>query len=77
MLCNGDKIECEIGGSRITGKVCGKVSEQPVIGGMYIIEPDVSIYSDIYPYTHFVMPEIQLTRKHNHLTSGVADTSCS
>ena len=45
MLCQGDKVYCTINGKLIAGHVCGKVSEQPMIGGMYIIEPEESIQS--------------------------------
>ena len=62
MLFQGDKIKCKVGDRIVTGTVCGKTGEQPIVGGMYIIEPDESIQNDTYPFTHFVMPENQLIR---------------
>ena len=62
MLCQGDKVYCMINGKSVAGHVCGKASEQPIMGGLYIIEPDESISNKEYPYTHFVMPEVSLTR---------------
>ena len=62
MLCQGDKVYCMINGKSVAGHVCGKASEQPIMGGLYIIEPYESISSKDYPYTHFVMPEVSLTR---------------
>ena len=64
MLYQGDRIICKIDEKTITGTVCGKCTEeQPFIGGMYIIAPDESISNETYPFTHFAMPEVLLSRK--------------
>jgi hypothetical protein len=63
MLCQGDHVSCKIDEKIVTGKICGKsVTDQPFIGGIYIIEPDETITNETYPYTHFTMPEVLLTR---------------
>lgn len=60
-LKQGQRVEFHIGELKGKGKVVGKsVSEQPIIGGTYIIEPDENIRNDTYDYTHFVLPEISL-----------------
>jgi hypothetical protein len=44
-----------------TGKVVGvALSEQPIIGTTFIIEPDEPISNSTYPYTHFVCAELHL-----------------
>lgn len=44
-----------------TGKVVGvALSEQPIIGATFIIEPDEPITNSTYPYTHFVCTELHL-----------------
>lgn len=45
------------------GKVVGKSkNDSIVVGGEYIIEPDVPINNGVYNYTHFTCFEIYLTK---------------
>jgi len=47
-LKQGQRIEFHIGELNGTGKIVGmSIVEQPIIGGTYIIEPDVSIKKTI------------------------------
>lgn len=42
-----------------TGKIVGiATNSEVIIGANYIIEPDDNIMNSIYPYSHFVCPEI-------------------
>ena len=62
MLNQGDKVSFNAGGLKGTGVVCGKASmEKPVVGADYIIQPDQSISSEVYPYSHISLPECHLT----------------
>jgi len=57
------RVKFSIGDLNGTGKIVGKsLTDQPIIGGTYIIEPDVPITNETYNYTHFVSPEIYLTK---------------
>lgn len=54
-----------------TGKIVGIASMgAPVVGVIYIIEPDLPFeYPEIYPYSHFCVPELFLRpifRSSNH-----------
>ena len=61
-LKQNQKVEFNVGGLKGTGRVVGKAQiEQPVIGGTYIIEPDVPVSNETYNYSHFVVPQINLT----------------
>ena len=60
-LKQGQRVEFRIGDLTGKGKIVGKaLTDQPIIGGTYIIEPDNSIRNEVYDYTHFVAQEIQL-----------------
>lgn len=60
-LKQGQRVEFRIGDLTGTGKIVGKaLTDQPIIGGTYIIEPDISIRNEVYDYSHFVAQEIQL-----------------
>jgi len=62
MLKQGQKIRFNIGTINGTGKIVGKaMNDMAIIGGTYIIEPDDSIRSDEYDYTHFILTENQFT----------------
>lgn len=62
MIIQGQRVEFNIGDLKGTGTVVGKaLTDQPIIGGTYIIEPDNPISNEVYNYTHFVAPEINLT----------------
>ncbi len=55
------KISFDNGVIKGTGKIVGvALNEQPLIGATYIIEPDQSVESSSYPYTHFVCVELHL-----------------
>jgi hypothetical protein len=56
------RVQVNIEGSLICqGKVVGVASTgAPVIGPAYIIEPDESISSEQYPYSHFTAFELHL-----------------
>ena len=61
-LKQGQRVSFKVGDLSGTGKVVGKaMSDQPIIGGTYIIKPDESIYSETYPFSHFVVPQAFLT----------------
>jgi len=61
-LKQDQRVEFNIREFKGTGKIVGKaLTDQPIIGGTYIIEPDNSIRNKVYDYTHFVAQEIQLT----------------
>jgi len=58
-LKQNQRVKFSIGDLNGTGKIVGKsLTDQPIIGGTYIIEPD----NETYDYTHFVSPEIYLTK---------------
>ena len=58
----GQRVEFKIGDLIGKGKIVGKaLTEQPIIGGTYIIEPDEPISNEVYDYTHFATQEIYLT----------------
>jgi hypothetical protein len=60
-LKQGQRVEFRIGDLTGKGTIIGKaLSDQPIIGGTYIIEPDNSIRNEVYDYTHFVAQEIHL-----------------
>jgi hypothetical protein len=60
-LKQGQRVEFNIYNFVGKGKVVGKaLTDQPIIGITYIIEPDTPIRSEIYDYTHFVVQENQL-----------------
>jgi len=61
-LKQDQRVKYDIDSLTGTGKIVGVATTgQPIIGRSYIIEPDVSIVSDVYPYSHFVAFEVQLT----------------
>ena len=61
MLKQNQRVVFEIGDLRGVGRIVGKaVTEMPIIGASYIIEPDESILSTTYPYSHFTAFENQL-----------------
>jgi hypothetical protein len=56
------KVSYDYGIIKGTGKVVGIASNGvPLVGKTYIIEPDVAFNNEVYPYTHFVCPELYLT----------------
>jgi hypothetical protein len=60
-LKQDQRVEFCIGELKGKGKIVGKaLTEQPWIGGTYIIEPEVSIRNEVYDFTHFVVQEIYL-----------------
>jgi len=60
-LLMNTKVSYRIADLRGTGKIVGKaLSDQPIVGITYIIEPDYSIYCETYPYSHFIANESQL-----------------
>ena len=60
-LKQGQRVEFNLGTLNGTGTVVGKaMSDQPIIGGTYIIEPDEPIRNEVYDYTHFVAQQINL-----------------
>jgi len=62
-LKQNQRVKFSIGDLNGTGKIVGKsLTNQPIIGGTYIIEPDEPIQNKTYDYTHFVSPEIYLTK---------------
>ncbi len=57
-----------------TGKVVGvALSEQPIIGATFIIEPDEPITNSTYPYTHFVCTELHLKEVSKKSWSPIED----
>ena len=59
MLKQGQRIRYTLGDDQGLGRIVGKALEDlPFIGGTYIIEPDDSIKSESYPYSHFVANEL-------------------
>jgi hypothetical protein len=61
-LTQGQRVQFKIDTLVGNGKIVGcATTGHPIIGKTYIIEPDESIASDVYPYSHFVAFEMQLT----------------
>lgn len=59
-LKQGTRVEFEVQNIKGTGTIVGvATSGQPIIGKMYIIEPDEKLSNDVYDYTHFVSWECQ------------------
>lgn len=55
------KVEFDNGVIKGIGKIVGiATTPQAVIGRSYIIEPDVPIKNETYPYSHFVCFEVHL-----------------
>lgn len=62
-LKQGTRVEFQLDGAdlRGTGTIVGKATNgQPILGSCYIIEPDESIKSEVYDYSHFVAWSFQL-----------------
>lgn len=60
-LKQGQKVHYDYG-VKGTGKIVGVATNGvPLVGKTYIIEPDESFNNEVYPYTHFVCPELYLT----------------
>jgi hypothetical protein len=60
-LKQGTRVEFDVQTLKGNGTVVGiSTTEQPIIGCSYIIEPDESIRSETYDYTHFVAWGTQL-----------------
>lgn len=48
----------DVDGLKGTGKIVGiAITGVPILGKSYIVEPDISISNDEYPYSHFVVFE--------------------
>ena len=61
-LKQGQKVHYDCSGVKGTGKIVGIASNGvPLVGKTYIIEPDEPFNNEVYPYTHFVCPELYLT----------------
>jgi hypothetical protein len=61
MLKQGTTVSFKINDKKYTGKVCGKsTNDMPIIGAIYIIEPDQDISNDVYQYTHCAIPQCLL-----------------
>ena len=59
-LEQGQRIEYNVDTLHGFGKIVGKANNgQPIIGCLYIIEPDEPIDTSVYKYTHFVAWENQ------------------
>jgi hypothetical protein len=59
-LKQDQKVSFDVADIKGTGKIVGKaLTEQPIIGITYIIEPDEPIRNEVYDYTHFVLNETQ------------------
>jgi len=59
-LKQGQRIEFKVDQLEGFGKIVGKANNgQPIIGSLYIIEPEVPITNEIYPYSHFALWETQ------------------
>lgn len=55
------KVNYDNGTIKGVGKIVGMVRNPlSVVGRSYIIEPEVSIKNDTYPYSHFVCFDIHL-----------------
>lgn len=60
-LKQGTNIKYDVQTLKGEGKIVGIASnELPIIGKLYIIEPNEPINSDVYNYTHFVAYENQI-----------------
>lgn len=59
-LKQGQKVEYHVDTLHGFGKIVGKANNgQPIIGCLYIIEPEIPITSEVYPYSHFALWETQ------------------
>ncbi len=62
-LDQNQKVKYDNGVINGTGKIVGCASESvAVLGKGYIIEPDISITNETYPWTHFVCFEVHLEK---------------
>lgn len=53
-LKQGTRVEYDVQSLKGKGYVVGlAMNEQPIIGSLYIIEPDELINNEVYNYTHF------------------------
>ena len=69
------KVSYDNGVIKGTGKIVGiATNPQTIIGRSYIIEPDISISNETYPYTHFVCFEIHLKEYKKPINSENWDT---
>lgn len=60
-LKQGTRVAFNVQGIDGRGTIVGLATNgQPIIGKMYIIEPDEKISNEEYDYTHFVAWEYQL-----------------
>lgn len=60
-LKQGTKIEFDIHPLKGTGKIVGIATiTMPIIGNLYIIEPDEPINSEVYEYSHFTAWKSQI-----------------
>mgnify|MGYP000978811012 CR=1 FL=1 len=61
-LKQGQKVQFKIDDVSVTGKVVGVATvAQPILGSLYIIEPDTDISNEVYQYTHCVQYRYMLT----------------
>lgn len=61
-LKQGQRVNFKLTGLEGTGTIVGmSMTEQPVIGGTYIIEPDFPINNEEYDYSHFTLPQVYIT----------------
>jgi hypothetical protein len=60
-LKQGQRIKYDVNEEvRGTGTIVGKATNNvPILGGIYIIQPDIPINNGMYNYSHFVLPENQ------------------
>jgi hypothetical protein len=59
-LKQGTKVKFDIQTLKGEGIIVGlAANDQPIIGKMYIIEPDEKITNEVYNYTHFAAWECQ------------------
>ncbi len=59
-LKQGTRVKFDVQTFKGMGTIVGVATTgQPIIGKMYIIEPDEKLQSDVYDYTHFVACEFQ------------------
>jgi hypothetical protein len=54
------KVHFDINGLKGVGKIVGKSTENQFGGDVYIIEPEISIKSETYPYTHITCCETHI-----------------
>lgn len=60
LLSQDTRVQFNIHGLSGTGKITGVSSTLPVVGAIYIIEPDEPIRNEAYDYKHFVCPACYL-----------------